>query len=55
MKLPVTLCQKVPILNFQREFSMSKIILIFLKKEFIEEYQFRRTSFVKSIFADFNF
>ena len=25
------------------------------KKKFIEEYQFRRTFFVKSIFADFNF
>ena len=28
----VTVCQKVPILDFQSEFSMSKIIWIFLKK-----------------------
>ena len=47
----VTVCQKVPILDFQSEFSMSKIIRIFLKKNFIEEYQFRRTFFVKSIFG----
>ena len=46
----VTVCQKVEILDFQSEFSMSKIIQIFLKKNFIEEYQFRRTFFVKSIF-----
>ena len=38
MKLPdfefhlVTICQKVPILDFQGELSMSKIIRIFLKK-----------------------
>ena len=38
----VTVCQKVPILDFQSEVSMSK---------FIEEYQFRRTFFVKSIFC----
>ena len=47
----VTVCQKVPILDFQSEFSMSKIIRIFLKKKFIEEYQFKRTFFVKSIFC----
>ena len=29
---------KVPILDFQSEFSMSKIIRIFQKKNFIEEY-----------------
>ena len=40
---PVAVRQKVPILDFQSEFSMSKIIRIFLKKIFIEEYQFRRT------------
>ena len=51
----VTVCQKVPILDFQSEFSMSKIIRIFLKKKFIEEYQFRRTFFVKSIFFWFQF
>ena len=34
----VTVCQKVPILDFQSEFFMSKIIRIFMKK-FIEEYQ----------------
>ena len=47
----VTVRQKVPILDFQSEFSMSKIIRIFLKKNFIEEYQFKRTFFVKSIFC----
>ena len=47
----VTVCQKVPILDFQSEFSMSKIIRIFLKKLFIEEYQFKRTFLVKSIFC----
>ena len=47
----VTVRQKVPILDFQSEFSMSKIIRIFLKKFFIEEYQFKGTFFVKSIFC----
>ena len=47
----VTVCQKVPILDFQSEFSMSKIIWVFLEKIFIEEYQFRPTFFVKSIFC----
>ena len=47
----VTVRQKVPILDFQSEFSMSKIIWIFLKKNFIEEYQFRHTFFVKSVFC----
>ena len=46
----VTVRQKVPILDFQSEFSMSKIIRIFLKKIFIEEYQYRGTFFV---FSDF--
>ena len=46
----VTVCQTVPILDVQSEFSMSKIIRIFLKK-FIEEYQFKCTFFVKSIFC----
>ena len=44
-------CQKVPKLDFQNEFSTSKIIQIFLQKIFIEEYQFKRTFFVKSIFC----
>ena len=51
----VTVCQIVPILDFQSEFSMSKMIRIFHKKNFIEKYQFRRNFFVKSIFSDFNF
>ncbi len=46
----VTFCQNVPILDFQSEFSISKIIRIFLKKKFIEEYQFKRNFFVKNIF-----
>ena len=51
----VTVCQKVPILDFQSEFSMSKIIRIFRKKIFIEEYQFKRTFFVKIIFCCLQF
>ena len=47
----VRVCQKVPILDFQSEFSMSKIIRIFLKKIFIEEYQFRHTFFCKKHFC----
>ena len=47
----VTVLKKVPIYDFQSEFSMSKIIPIFLKLNFIEEYQFRHTFFVKSIFC----
>ena len=43
----VTVCQKVPILDFQSEFWIE----IFLRNIFIEEYQFRRTFFVKSIFC----
>ena len=35
----VTVFQKGPILDFQSKFSMLKIIRIFLKKIFIEEYQ----------------
>ena len=34
---PLTVCQKVPILDFQSEFSMSKIVQIFLIFFFIEE------------------
>ena len=44
----MTVRQKVPILDFQSEFSMSKIIQIFLEKKFIEEYQFRRTFLQKA-------
>ena len=44
-------CQKWQNSDFQSQFSMSKNIRIFLKKNFIEEYQFRRTFFVKSIFC----
>ena len=36
----------MPISDFQSQFSMSKIIRIFLNFFFIEEYQFRRTFFV---------
>ena len=43
--------QKMPIFDFQSEFSMSKIIRIFLIKNFIEEYQFSHTFFVKRIFC----
>ena len=43
---PLTVRQKVPILDFQSEFSTSKIIRIFLNLIFIQEYKFRRTFFV---------
>ena len=36
--------------DIQSHFSMSKIIRIFLKKNFIGEYQFRSPTFVKTIF-----
>ena len=39
-------CQNVPKFDFQSQFSMSKIIRIFLNFSFIEEYQFRCTFFV---------
>ena len=42
-------CQKVPKFDFQSQFSMSKIIRIFLIF-LIEEYQFRRTFFVTDFF-----
>ena len=38
--------QKVPKSDFQSHFSMTKTVRIFLKKKFIEEYQFRATFFV---------
>ena len=38
--------QKVPKSDFQSQFSMSKIIRIFLKKIFTEEYQFSMGSVV---------
>ena len=43
-------CQKVPKFDFQSQFSMSKIIWIFLNFFFIEKYQFRSTFFVIHIF-----
>ena len=42
--------QKVPKSDFQSQFFTSKNVQIFLKKIFIEEYQFRTTFFVKYIF-----
>ena len=42
--------QKLPISDFESQFSMSKIIQIFLKNFFIEEYQFGGTFFVIDIF-----
>ena len=47
-------CQKVPKFDFQSQFSMSKIIRIFLSF-FIEKYQFRSTFFVIEIFDNINF
>ena len=43
-------CQKWQNSDFQSQFSMSKNIRIFLKKNFIEEYDFRGTLFVIDIF-----
>ena len=43
-------CQKVPKFDFQSQFSMSKIIGIFLIFFFIEEYQLRSTFVVIDIF-----
>ena len=43
-------CQKWQNSDFQSQFSMSKNIRIFLKKIFIEEYDFRGTLFVNEIF-----
>jgi hypothetical protein len=42
--------QKVPKSDFHSQFSMSKIIQIFLNFFFIEEDQFRRRFFVSVIF-----
>ena len=43
-------CRKVRKMDFQSQFSMSKIIRIFLNFFFIEEYKFRCTFFVIGIF-----
>ena len=43
-------CQKVPKLDLQSQFSLSKVIRIFLIFFFIEEYQFRSMFFVFDIF-----
>ena len=45
----VTVRQKVPILDFQSEFSMSKIIQTFLKKNSLKNIN------LGAFFADFNF
>ena len=42
--------RKMPITDFQSQFSTSKIIRIFLNFFFIEEYQFRGMFFVNDIF-----
>ena len=42
--------QKVPKSDFQSQFSMAKIIQIFLIFFFIDEYQFRRRFFIIAIF-----
>ena len=46
---------KAPISDFQSQFSMSKIIRIFLNFFFIEEYQFRGMFFVIDIFWKLQF
>jgi hypothetical protein len=46
---------KMPISDFQSEFSMSKIIRIFLIFFFIEEYQFRGTLVVIDTFLKLQF
>ena len=47
--------QKVPKFDFQSQFSMSKIIRIFLNFFFIEEYQYRGMFFVLDIFWKLQF
>ena len=47
--------QKMPISDFQSEFSMSKIIRIFIIFFFIDEYQFRGTYIVIGIFWKLQF
>ena len=47
--------QKLPISDFQSEFSMSKSVRIFLIFYFIEEYQFRSTYFVIGFFWKLQF
>ena len=47
-------CQKVQKFDFQSQFSMSKVIQIFLKKIFIEEYQILEHIFVIKIFYYIN-
>ena len=44
-------CQKVPKSDIQSQFSTSKIIRIFIKKNFVEEYQSRGTFFVFTNFV----
>ena len=46
---------KILISDFQSQFSMSKIIQIFLKKFFIEEYQFRGIFVIIDIFWKLQF
>ena len=48
-------CQKEPKFDFQSQFSMSKIIRIFLISFFIEEYQFRGMIFVIDFFWNLQF
>ena len=48
-------CQKWQNSDFQSQFSMSKMITIFLKKIFIEEYHFRSTFLSLTFFENFNF
>ena len=43
-------CQKLQNSDFQSQLSMSKIIRIFLKRIFIEEYHFRGKFFIIDIF-----
>ena len=50
----VTVCQKVPILDFQSEFSMSKIIRIFLKKNSLKNINLGQQLWLKSFFDKFN-
>ena len=47
--------QKVPKSDFQSQFSMAKIIQIFLNFFFIDEYQFRRRFFIIAIFWKLQF
>ena len=51
----MTVCQKVPILDYQSEFSMSKIIRIFLRKNSLKNINLGHQLLLQIFFDKFNF